>query len=375
MSEAVTGEHLNLQDDGAAQRFNDASPASFSEINAGDALARQAPNDAISTLKVWASKIVDGGLLSLIVPDFDAVVESYAGGDGRAEALATGDGAYRSIWNRDKISRTLNLSGFEILGSADGTSWRNEKGFLSLVARKITRPTPKLPMADVHAVMSMPRVCWTDTMGAVHLVCSKLGINFTKATGVFWGQCLQRVMESVTAQENGPKYILTIDYDSIFNEQDVIRLWQIMETNEDIAALCPLQIGRDRETVLLTLTDEQGNLRRTADPSEFHVDALDIGTGHFGLTMIRTSALRTMPKPWFLGVPNAVGEWGEGRIDDDIYFWKSLKANGGRIAVCPKVRIGHLQLVITWPNESLQSIHQYVSKYNDDGRPDECMTF
>ena len=92
---------------------------------------------------------------------------------------------------------------------------------------------------------------------------------------------------------------------------------------------------------------------------------------------LESRASRDNPKrDWYIWrEPNADGEWGEGRIDDDIYFWKKARREGLRIAACPKVRIGHLQLVITWPDDALRTKHQYVGKYYDDGRPAECMTY
>jgi hypothetical protein len=30
---------------------------------------------------------------------------------------------------------------------------------------------------------------------------------------------------------------------------------------------------------------------------------------------------------------------------------------------------------VTWPGEDLRTIHQYCSKYGDEGRPTECMNF
>jgi hypothetical protein len=30
---------------------------------------------------------------------------------------------------------------------------------------------------------------------------------------------------------------------------------------------------------------------------------------------------------------------------------------------------------VTWPSENCTAITQYLSKYHDDGRPTECMTF
>jgi hypothetical protein len=100
-----------------------------------------------------------------------------------------------------------------------------------------------------------------------------------------------------------------------------------------------------------------------------------MNTGHFGLTLIRLDSIRDLPRPFFLGVPNKEGNWGEGRVDDDIHFWNRLRNADRKICLCPRVRIGHLQNVITWPSENCTAITQYLSKYHEDGRPTECMTF
>jgi len=172
------------------------------------------------------------------------------------------------------------------------------------------------------------------------------------------------------------KYVLTVDYDSVFDESDVIpSLAGDGDRTPTSRRFFPLQVGRDRSSCLLTMKDADGKRVTQIDSTDLHRDALDCETGHFGLTLIRTDALRRLPHPWFLGAPNADGRWGDGRIDDDIHFWHLLGKHGGRIAACPRVRIGHIQTICTWPGEHLEVLHQYVSKYNEDGRPPECMTY
>ena len=39
------------------------------------------------------------------------------------------------------------------------------------------------------------------------------------------------------------------------------------------------------------------------------------------------------------------------------------------------LRIGHLQLVITWAKDDLSRVHQYVGDYHKEGRPESCMTY
>ena len=342
-------------------------------IDIGDALTRIQSDQAIAYLRGIADRLEDGGELRLEVPDFDGVIKAYSQGEPETEKLLIGSGAH-SIWNREKLSRTLNLAGFEIMRGANGWSWSADRTRLSVVARKYARPAPSFPMKDIECLMSLPRVCWTDTQGVLHQSAAKLGFNVTRATGVFWGQCLQRLMEKILENKEA-KYILTVDYDSIFDAEDIIRLWQIMETNPTVAALCPLQIGRDKDLPLFSIRGEDGRLIREMSEEVLYTDALDMNTGHFGLTLIRCDAIRDIPRPLFLGVPNAEGNWAEGRVDDDIYFWNLLRERGRRICLCPRVRIGHLQNIVTWPGEDCRSISQYLTDYHENGRPPQCMTF
>ena len=328
---------------------------------------------AVSGEEVAAARSVDGDEARFDVPNFDAAVKAYEDGTGSVEEICLARGKYRSIWNREKLAKVLSLAGWEIAGGVNGTRWE-DGDWLRVVARRVKTPIPKLPMTEVQALMSMPRIAWTDTMGATHLACAKLGIDFVKGVGVFWGQVLQRMMEQICADDKR-KYILTIDYDSIFDAEDIVRMWQIMEQNPDVDALFPLQIGRDREHCLLSMVDGDGKRMTRVEATEFRRQVIPCETGHFGLTFIRTDALRRMAKPWFLGVPNAEGGWTGEKTDDDIYFWKRFSESGNRLCVTPRVRIGHLQLIVTWPGEDLRTIHQYVTKYQDDGRPAECKNF
>ena len=331
----------------------------------------------LETLRLLASKLRNRGTLELDVTDFDLVCDEYKSGMGDPEARLCRGGLNAAIFNRGKICDMLNMSGFEIIGGANGSlGWADVNGRLCVRAEKRTRKQPDIPMVDIHAVLSLPRIAWTDTFGQIVEVLARLQTKFTKSTGVFWGQCIERMMEGiVNAGEFAPKYILTIDYDSIFDEKDVVRLWQIMEDNPDIAALCPMQIGRDRTEVLCNLVDDAGAPIRNATSKMFYAETVNIKNGHFGLTLIRTAALRNVSHPWFLGVPAENGTWGEGRTDEDIYFWHKLRENGLRVCATPKVRLGHLQLVVTWPKDDLSCVHQYLNKYYGEGRPAECQTY
>lgn len=180
-------------------------------------------------------------------------------------------------------------------------------------------------------------------------------------TGVFWGQCLEREIEFAIS-EGFEKYALIIDYDSVFDDRDIVKLWEIMEQNPDITALCPVQVKRETNSHLHKNDEESKSMDR---------NVVNIESGHFGLTMIRLAHLKGVPRPLFKPLPDPDGSWGPLKTDEDIYFWNQLKKYGRRICLTPSVKIGHLQLMITWPDGPYAK-HQYVNQYKAGGRPGNC---
>ena len=89
---------------------------------------------------------------------------------------------------------------------------------------------------------------------------------------------------------------------------------------------------------------------------------------HFGLTLIRADALRSMPKPWFLGVPNEAGEWAEGKSDPDIYFWRRWEEAGRTLYIAPRVSIGHLELMVRWMDDEMQPMWQPAKDWEQSRR-------
>ena len=89
-----------------------------------------------------------------------------------------------------------------------------------------------------------------------------------------------------------------------------------------------------------------------------------VDTAHFGCTVISTAALKRTPKPWFQGVPNKSGEWGEGRTDDDIFFWRQFRLAGNRVYISPRIVLGHGEYMVTWPGQRLdQPVFQYSTEF------------
>jgi hypothetical protein len=134
-----------------------------------------------------------------------------------------------------------------------------------------------------------------------------------------------------------------------------------METfgnNTGIDALAALQVRRNGENPLMTCGKSTG-IQTDFTP-------ILVTTAHFGLTLIRTSDLRDVAKPWFKSEPDEQGEWGSDRMDDDIWFWHQWRASGKNIYVDPKVRIGHVEETVSYFGEDLTARRTSVPQWREE---------
>lgn len=243
--------------------------------------------------------------------------------------------------------------------------WRRaHKPRESMSVQNLAHSTPK-----VMAVMSCPRLGWTDTWGCIHEVLMPLGIGVLRHSGVFWGQGLTKLIQSCL--DHGTEYIITLDYDSIFTREHVAHLYQLITENEDVDCVVPVQVRREDNTSMFTMRGTNGNLLNEVSADEFNKPLTQIATGHFGLTMFRASSFAKLEKPWFWAIPDTNGTWEAGHVDEDIYFWLNAHAAGWKVCLANGVRIGHLQAVITWPKPDFTPLFQYMSGWNQKGQPNE----
>jgi hypothetical protein len=237
---------------------------------------------------------------------------------------------------------------------------------LNLMGQKVPAPVPfKVP--TIVACMSTGRLGFTENMFCAIQCFPPRGIELIKSTGAFWGQCLERILE--TAIEMDAEWIVTLDYDTVFTPEVFDNLCYLMATHPEADAIAPWQMQRDTNDPLCWFTDEHGLARREIPLMEFDKEMSLVDTAHFGLTLLRVSGLKKMPHPWFLAKPNKHGKWGEHRIDEDIHFWQKWKEAGNTLYLANNVSIGHLQQLATWPNEWMRPIHQYVPDFQKDGVP------
>jgi len=218
----------------------------------------------------------------------------------------------------------------------------------------------------VAAVMSTPRLGFTDNFFCVSSALAPHGIAPIKVTGAFWGQCLQRAMETVVDTHD---VILTIDYDTVFTSKTVEALLTLL-LYSGYDAIAPLQTKREANAVMFALPGVKPEDKTTVEGDFFNKVVQPVETAHFGLTFIRTAALKRTPKPWFMAHANEQGEFSGGHTDEDIHFWKEFAKAGNKLGLATQISVGHAELMITWPSRSVEGgkVQQHTTDFWNGGR-------
>jgi hypothetical protein len=189
----------------------------------------------------------------------------------------------------------------------------------------------------VQALMSVPRLAFTENVACWVKAFFPLGIPVHKGTGAFWGQVLQTQMEMHIDE---CEWIITVDYDTFFTRQDVELLLSLAMTH-GCDAITGLQAKRSDGVPLINCPDMPDDWRQRP--------VVEVHAAHFGLTAINCASLRRVPKPWFLPTPDEFGSWGDSRVDDDMYFWRVFRAAGCRVFIAPQIELGHGEYMVLWP--------------------------
>lgn len=324
----------------------------------------------------WVKALKPGGELRLAVPDFDKVVRNYAANvEQPTEGYIMGgqvDEAdfHKSIFTDAKLRKMMAGAGLVLI-----RSWTSELPddcaalpiSLNLCGRK-----PFVDELKVRGVMSVPRLGFNDMWSCAIQTLPKFGVQFSSVNGAFWEQCIHRGIERAI-QEHELDYILALDYDSVFNDWHLAQLLQLAMVNPEADAIAALQSSRHSERPLFGLSEETRTLStdgRSAIVSreEFQADLVPVRQAHFGFTLLKVSALKNFPPPWFQGQPDQDGSWGAGRLDPDVFFWRKWEESKRSLFVAPRVVIGHLELVVRWPGVNMQPVFQKVQDWESTRR-------
>jgi hypothetical protein len=222
----------------------------------------------------------------------------------------------------------------------------------------------------VAALMSCPRLGFTDNFFCVAQALAPHGIAPVKYTGAYWGQCLQNCMEDAIETSD---VILTIDYDTIFTAKTVEALLTLLMFS-GLDAISPLQTKRESNTVMFALPGVSPEEKTTVHDDFFSKPVQRVETAHFGCTFLRTESLKRMPKPWFLSQPSEKGDFRGGHVDEDIAFWRGWAAAGNTLGLATAVSVGHAELMITWPSREVEGgkVQQHCTEFwGHDRKPPE----
>ena len=219
----------------------------------------------------------------------------------------------------------------------------------------------------VAALMSCPRLGFTDNFFCIAQALAPHGISPIKYTGAFWGQCLQNCMEDVVETSDA---ILTFDYDTVFSAKTIEALLVLM-MHSGVDAIAPLQTKRESNTVMFALPGIKPEDKTTVENDWFSKPVQRVETAHFGCTFLRTEALKRVPKPWFVAKASEKGDFRGGHVDEDIGFWRAWAAAGNTLGIATHISVGHAELMLTWPSRSDPSgkIQQHTTDFWRDQAP------
>lgn len=351
---------------------------SIEEIRASHILEHFSFADAQRALKEWVRVLKPGGRIRLAVPGFEKIVEIGKTDSAWPFYLMGGQtDAYdfhQSVWTEQGLRDLMTVAGLK-----DVSKWESSNGdCASLPVSLNLEGVKNAPeMVKIWAVMGIPRYGANDAWGQIFEALAPFRIPLYRYQGVFWGQCMQRAFNEAI-QTFKADWILTIDHDSMFTAHDLDILMGEFGENADIDALAAIQPrrGHMNEYPLLTIGG--------TDKVEVSNKPFKVTTAHFGLTLIRTDALKQVAKPWFWSKPGKDGEWDDDRLDDDIWFWHQWRLAGKNIYVSTNCRIGHLENMVTefnedmttttmhvptWREKKKKGVQQCVSDSSSDGAP------
>ncbi len=334
---------------------------SVDEIRASHILEHFSFAEVPHALEEWRRVLKPGGRLRISVPDFGKITAASSedpmwpyylmGGQTDSEDF------HKSAFDEPRLRLYLQQAGLVNAQKWESPNTDTAAHPLSLNLEAF-KPEPEAPenlTVKIKAVCSIPRIGWNDFWQSTTDALNTFGIKLETFNGVFWGQCMQRSFE--VAQAQGVDWILTLDYDSMITPWHLDELFKWFGQRPDIDALCALQMRRGNDSPILT-AGGKSEIEITDEP-------FLITTAHFGLTLIRTSCLKDLPKPWFKSQPDDKGEWGDNRLDDDIWFWHQWRLAGKNIYLAPASRIGHLELTVGYYDEEGNPQHCHVGAWRE----------
>ena len=277
--------------------------------------------------------------------------------------------------NLDAFLRTYGFTRAITWKMAESTPERGifEILYESIRSRKNTQiidpDTGRETWAKVGVLTSVPRLGFQIHDTIMHNSFGMKEYPIIKVGGAFWEQSMQNGMNKLI--ELGCDWVITVDYDSIFHPDDVSELLLMAARYEQADTVAAWQAKRHDagDQALMGFKGADGSFQKLVPKEMFESEVTEADHTVFGLTLIKTAALKRMPKPWFQSFPNADGEWLAGKIDADGYFWKKWKETGLTIFAANHAKIGHLAEFILWLDDDFNAVKQPLTEFYQKGRP------
>jgi SAM-dependent methyltransferase len=342
---------------------------SVSVIRASHVLEHFPHGQIAEVLKDWVRALKPGGELRIAVPNFEWIAENYVAGQPiNTQGYVMGGQVDEADFHKSTFDKGYLTKLFAQAGLMLVKEWKSElQDCASLpVSLNLCGTKPYKSEISVSAVMSMPRLAFTDNMFACIEALPPLGVKLRKHTGAYWSQCIERVIEETIEQDN-PDAILTLDYDTVFSKRDAATLIQLLCCHPEADAIAAMQSGRGKDLPLFTIRADNGANASQIAAEEFEPDLKQISTAHFGLTLMRADKFKALQKPWFQDVPAPDMTWGEGRRDADVAFWDKWAAAGNSLYNANRVPIGHLEMTVMWPGKDLRAVYQPIGDFRANG--------
>jgi len=242
-----------------------------------------------------------------------------------------------------------------------------------------------IQMPDVVLITNRPRLTFTKNSACIERMLSRMSVAGTVSGECpLWAASMQdAILRSISAELRGDiphfSFYLFTDYDTPFELEDVQTMYKTIRDDDTIDAIYPVQAARHWDRAIVHGYDV-----------DYSTETTDVPLGHFGLTFVRRSAFgltkdknnRAAHLPWFMGIPNRQGLWLQanehdpnGMVADDMYFWNSLRTNGGRIVLHNRIQVGHMGPAVMWAegdgNGGTKIRWQTMKDYEAHGKPDD----
>lgn len=352
---------------------------SVEEIRASHILEHFSHRETVNVLKHWVSKLKPGGVLKVSVPDLKKIAEWYlCGVPFQVQGYLMGghsdsDDQHGAAFDMEALCEAFHEAGLERVRIWQSDNQDTSASNISLNLMGYKPSAPRIEFSGVRACLASARYGPGLHHKCIYDALYPLKIPMHMSVGCFWNQHLSESIEGEIAHEDC-RYILTLDFDTIFSAAEVVELYRILETHPHIDALVSCQSKRGgADAALFTMSADAPTLvEGEVDARIFDRLTVPIATGHFGLTMFRADKLRALPRPWMQAQPNADGRWGDGRIDADIAFWLNWKAAGNTVHLANRVGVGHIEDVVMWPSQDFTPHFQRPADYMTTGKPAEA---